>query len=908
MLFLLRQSVPRISIAHRIHVGHKGNMRGRLLNRVPVVAGFFVCFLLQSPHRSAGQICRGDLDGDGQVTAADLQIVVAIVAGEPESDLDRKARADVNSDGVVSAADIVLDIHLQGGGCEPVPPTASPTRTPTPSATPGSSSPTKSPVATSTPSRTASRTNAVTQTATPTRPPTPTATPTCVVVAAQFGTTNGALTADDCQRVVGGRLRHVDVYTITGTLGQAITVQVTPGPTPGPSPIVPYVVVIDPDGQFYQAQGSPPLQFVVSSAQPYQIVVASAPSAAQELGPYQLTLTQTPCPATVVLTIPQTKTATLKTTDCPDPGWPSTGTYLNPAHIYTFQVLSVPTTIDIQMKQLSVNDDIYPAFSVLTPDRIELVTQDNNWDCTPDTSDLICSEARFLALQTGQYTIIAAGGTGRYSLQITSPSCKATALSNIPSTPPPLCSTQSVPGCVVGSLSANPSVTRCAAPLPIPGISEDAPADPNSPADLYALTAAAGDVISATMISDDDAHLYLLGPGNQLVAQDDDSLGSDAQLAATVVQAGTYTIVAANNYGLYPDDDPIAYTLQVQKCPVRGVLSPSSAGVTRADAFSGTDCVGFDDIPYRTYSFTGTAGQLVTVAMTSDDVDAFVRVLAADGSVVQNDDDLLAHNSTDAQVFRVLPAAGSYFIEATASAGIDLTSSSAFALRAQICPPTPVLPGSGTPTTIQGSFDDTDCQATDGTRFDTFVFTPAVVPSGASLLAPDNGCLTALLAEGTQTPDNGCSSGALDIPLLSQRSYGFIVSADNPDSREPYTVRLSSCPLSVVTYGDTRAGSIIGGDCEAADGTPSEWSWFRGGATLVHFNFGFSGSLTAAFPARVVLSDLDGSTQVGPSVRGDDTSMYAVPPDLGALLRVGGQTPADQGQYTLSFGPASYRQ
>jgi hypothetical protein len=110
-----------------------------------------------------------------------------------------------------------------------------------------------------------------------------------------------------------------------------------------------------------------------------------------------------------------------------------------------------------------------------------------------------------------------------------------------------------------------------------------------------------------------------------------------------------------------------------------------------------------------------------------------------------------------------------------------------------------------------------------------------------------------------------------------------------------------------VTYGSTRTSSITASDCQAADGTPSEWSLFRGGANLVHFNWGFSATLTANFPARIVLSDAEGTAETA-SVNEDDTSMYSLGTDLDTLLSVGGRTPADQGPYTLSFGPASHRQ
>jgi hypothetical protein len=482
--------------------------------------------------------------------------------------------------------------------------------------------------------------------------------------------------------------------------------------------------------------------------------------------------------------------------------------------------------------------------------------------------------------------------------------------------PPTPCDTNSGPGCVLGSLS---STTGCAAPLPIPGISDDEPGDANAPADRYSFTAAAGDVISVSMISDDDAHLYLLGPspGNPLVVQDDDSLGGgDAQLAATLVQPGTYTIIAANNYGLYPDDDPVGYMLLVQKCPVRTALAPSSSGVTLNDSFSDADCVGFGGFPYATYSFTGTARDVVSVGMSSEDVDAFARLFGPDGSVVEDDDDPIANGyTTDALVNRILPADGTYFIEvSTSTAGFDTTpffSPPAFTIHARTCPAIPASPG-----TNSAAFADADCKATDGTPFDVFAFTPAAAPGVASVVPPGSGCLVALLAEGAQTPDGGCNSGALDFPTLSSSgAYGFIVAANDPDLREPYTVQLAECPLSLLTFGDVRNGSLAPGDCHAADGTPADWFLVQGGADLVRFNGGVWGTLTTGFAAANVLTDMSGPFPiVGGSFTDDPTEMYSFgtgysfATHLAALLRVAGASPADQGAYSLRINPASLRQ
>lgn len=863
------------------------------------MASVLVCILLQAAHSSQGQTCPGDIDGDGHVTANDLAVLISIISGEAEAPA-LKERADVNGDGTVSAGDIPGLIPLHGEGCSA--PTATPSARPTPSPTPTASptivtvSPTGSPAATATPRQT------VTITPTPTATSTPKL--TCVVLPAPFGITNGALTFDDCQQKFD-KFRYTDVYTVAGSPGQAITVQVTATGSPA---VVPYVAVADPDGQFIHAAGPPPIQFVVSTSQPYEISVTSAPSTPQQLGPYQLTVTQAPCPTPIALAIPSSlPNKTLRDTDCPDPGAPSIGTALNPAHLFTFQVPSVPMNIAIVMRQLA-GSDVIPAFSVLNPDGIELVTQSNDFDCT--TSDLLCAQTRFLALQPGKYTIIAAGGIGNYSLQLSSPTCKAKALSNIPSDTALTCPGQSDPGCA-GTLSGDTSSTSCAAPLPIPGISDSAPADPSSPADLYTFTAAAGDVISVTMNSDDDAHLYLLGPapGNQLIAQDDDSFDSfsDAQLAATLAQPGTYTIVAANNNALQPDDSAVNYTLLVQKCPVRGTV-PFGTGVWLNQTFSDSECVGFGGIPYRTYSFTGTAGQFVAAGMTSTDVDAFIRMLAPDGSVVENNDDLLASSSpTDAQVNRILPANGTYFVEVSTNGGSDTVPfffPPAFSVGAQTCPATTVTPG-----TINAAFTDADCQSTDGTPFNVFAFTPPAVPSAASVVPPPGiGCVVALLAEGAQTPDSGCTTDMMDFPTLSNRTYGFIIAATDPATRGPYAAALADCPLSLLTFGNVGSGSLAPSDCHAADGTPTDWFLLKAAADLVWFNQGMFGAVTTSFAAANVLTDAGGSTPLAGFLNEDPTQMYSFGTDLAALLRVAGQTPADHGTYSVSIDSAWLRQ
>jgi dockerin type I repeat protein len=868
---------------------------GRLISTRPLVIAAAAALMMVVARDSRAQdVCRGDVDDNGVVMAADVDTLIATLFGDAASSL----RADANGDGVVDATDLTKTIQLIGSVC------AGPTRTSTKTPTIGPSS-----------------------TPTPTQTPRATATPTqvCTVQTAHFGSTSGALTASDCTRSFQGIARHTDVYSIAGTPGTAIKVEVT-GTGPG-TPISPEVVVIDADGEFARFEGVPPVTFTVVTSQPYELWVGSTPQSAVELGNYTLTLTALPCPTPIALVLPSfglptVQEGTLDGTECPDPVMPGARSL---ADVYTFTVPSVPTNISIIMRQVLATDSIDPVFSVLGPDGVEVVTGDEDDDLAPGGFGAD-AQTRFLALTAGTYTILASGnsGTGQYRLFLDTPPCAPKALPTIPPDHPLQC-VNPTPGVgCTGTLYGNtspfvPPATTCGAPLPIPGISDDTP-EPSSAADLYSFTAQPGDVISVQMESDDDAHLYLIGPasaGNPLVAQDDDSgalsATMDAQLAATLAVGGTYTLIAANNNFLQPPeppDDPegdvVNYTLFIQKCPVGGRLTAGGLPIT--GEFSTLDCLGFGDIPFKSYVLNGQAGQFVTVQMTSTDTDAFVRLLGPDGSIVDNDNDLFDPGTSDARINRILPVAGTYFVETSVSPTVgvvDLTAVPGFTVQAASCPTNPVVPG-----TIAGSFDNTDCELAPGRKFDVYTFDAAAgpVPRIASLAPPSSGCLVSLLAEGPQTPAGGCTTGPTDMPVLGNGVYGFMLAAKDETTRGAYTAVLRSCEASTLGYGGTQAGALTNSSCLAASGLSASWSILRAPADLVQFNGGFSGAVQSSFPLGGALTDLVGEIPLGPFFADDATALFASHGDLVLVLRITGTSAANRGTYTLSVDPATFRQ
>lgn len=858
--------------------------------RRPAAALALLLLLLTALPAGAQDICRGDINGDGVVTSADAAAFLPLLFVDLLTlDIETLLRADVNDDGNLSGADIAAILSLDGLPCPTPPP--SPTVTPTPTVT-------RTPPGTPTPTMT----GAVTATPTLTRLPTSTPTPACDVHQVSLGSTAGTLSPSDCQQLFLGRNRLADVYTVVAAPGTVMNVDVTTV-----APLVGYVQVVDAGGQFQIVTGPPPIRFTVTTSQPYQIVVTSDPNTPVQQGNYTLTLTSNPCPTPVALTIGSARAFTLDGTECPEPAVPSVGTQSDPADVYTFAVTNVPTNLTITMQQVSVSDSIAPAMALLGPDGYEAVSADEDVDCTAASGTLACAQIRFLALQPGTYTILSssAGGLGRYSLTLTSPVCTSKVLDNIPPDRPLGCG--GTGSNCSGTLDGNTTHTPCAAPLPDPANIEDGPA-PGSPAALYSFTANAGDVISVRMTSDDSPHLYLLGPapGNALITSDDSA--DEAEMAATLPMPGTYTIVAANDNALQPDDPPINYTLLVQKCPVRGGLNPLT-GRQVSGAYSTLECLGSGDIPYRSYAFTGVAGQFVTTTMTSSDVDAFIRVYAPDGSVVENDDDLFQlMTTTDARASRILPVDGTYFVEVSASpdavVNIDALPPPAFTLQARLCATTSAVSGQ-----LTGTWEDADCDLGGGSRGDVFTFPAGGTPSVATVSPPANGCVVALLGDGTQVPSDGCSAFPIDFPVLGNKVLGFIVAGEDTSTRGAYAVGFSRCPITTVGFGETRHGVLNGANCADPDGIRADWYLLQGPAGLVNFNSGMTGQIIAGFAVGASISDqASGGAVLGGFFSEDSDQMLSAGDNLAAVLRVAGVTPTDRGAYALAVDAASARQ
>ncbi|GIW45376.1 MAG: hypothetical protein KatS3mg077_2658 [Candidatus Binatia bacterium] len=859
------------------------------------------------PVAAAAQtVCAGDLDGDGVLTSTDVDLARPLLF-----DAERAALlgylADVNGDGTLSGADVVALVKRRGTLCQPA------TATPRPSATPTPTRVFTRPPSPSVPTQTFTPTATRTRTSTPTL--TPTATPRCVVQPLAPGATmSGTIAPGDCTRLVGGVLRLVDAYEIAASPGSAVRVEVS---SPSGGLASPWVAVVDPNGQFGFGHGRPPVEWTVVQGQPYLVYVTSDPGFPQQTGAYQVRVTTRACPTPRAVNLAvgfSLSNLRLSSSDCPEPNSLGTNGQIDPAHAYTFQVTTVPTQVDIVMRQLVEDDPLDPTFVVLGPDGVEVVPSEQVDDAAGGPLG-IDAGARFLAIRPGTYTLLTSGGEGRYSLVVTSPRCPTTSLSNIPPDRPFVCPGQSGPGCQ-GTLYGSRTGGTCGAPLPV-FADEETPLI-NAGANAFTFAAQRGDLVSVGLeIDGDDGFALLLGPasdGNPIVAYDSSAFTESAstQLSATIVRGGTYTLLLGNVNPLAPPEpsagdpgDVVPYSFFLQKCLASGVITPGS-GQALQSTFRVTDCFGTGQTPHRVYVVPGQAGQFLMVEMEGDpSVDPGLKLWALDGSVSENAGDPFGNPSV-ARVARLLPADGDYLLEVFSSPDngeFDPTGTNSFRVQARTCATQSIGPGLSS-----FNFSASDCRFASGQPYKVFTWRFDGGPGQvASFSASDGVCLQALLPNGEAIPAYSCALNWLEVPMVAAGNYALIVAASSGELPPSVVVAFRQCALArTLTFGDLASGSLSSASCQAADGVRADWYWLTAGENLLRFNQGIGGSIESAFRPMIGFTDALGSTERGGIFAGDPPTMLRLAPgNRSALVRV--RSAGSLGSYVLTVDSAIKR-
>ncbi|HEX8127964.1 MAG TPA: Calx-beta domain-containing protein [Pyrinomonadaceae bacterium] len=395
----------------------------------------------------------------------------------------------------------------------------------------------------------------------------------------------------------------------------------------------------------------------------------------------------------------------------------------------------------------------------------------------------------------------------------------------------------------------------CAQTLPISAgqtngslTSTDCKLSDNTAFDEYIFNGTAGQQISITLNSNEfDAYLFLVRPGettlsNQTIQDDDGGIGGEgrdgnpntnSRIPAgsgviTLPTTGQYSILAnafdAGAAGLG------AYTLTLTLGATCS-STPINFNETKAGSLATGDCTNpveeDDDSLADLYTFTGTAGQQISITMTATtpgNVDPFLYLVLPSGDVHAFDNN--GGGGTTARLpqftgtFGRLPMTGTYTIVANT---VLATQSGNYTLtlgQTAVCPSTPIAVGG----TANGSLANTDCRLLEDSSFiDAYTFNgtagQTVVISMTSAATTLNPVLFLLSPEGIplaiEVATGGSSTvrippgtGSFTLPVTG--TYTILTNSFEPGQTGNYTLRLvdpSVCTTTLATTGRDVSGA-----------------------------------------------------------------------------------------------------
>lgn len=296
---------------------------------------------------------------------------------------------------------------------------------------------------------------------------------------------------------------------------------------------------------------------------------------------------------------------------------------------------------------------------------------------------------------SGTYTILAnsfdVGAVGTYSLSLTAgTTCTPTTTSIAP--------------------AAGSTVTTNGALA-----NTDCTLDDGSFFDVFTFTGTAGQQVALQLNASFDTFLFLVAPdGDELARDDNGGGGTNSRIPAVsgiarLPQTGTYRVVVNSLNASVTGNYSLLLALDATNCP----STPINLGQTVSGTLQAGDCrLPADSSLIDVYTFNGTAGQTINVAMDSSALDAYLFLLAPSGTELDEDDN--GSGGTNARIpsgkraFNgTLPSTGTYVIYANSATA---TGSGAYTLTvsgSQICTytlsaiNTSVVAGGGT---FNGSF------------------------------------------------------------------------------------------------------------------------------------------------------------------------------------------------------------
>jgi serine protease Do len=188
--------------------------------------------------------------------------------------------------------------------------------------------------------------------------------------------------------------------------------------------------------------------------------------------------------------------------------------------------------------------------------------------------------------------------------------------------------------------------------------------------DIYTFEGRAGQRVTLEMTSREiDPFLILLNPRGRDLAQDNGGGGGNsARIVATLPATGRYTVIANSSQA----GESGAYSLRAfaGSAAGAGIDLGSSQGTMNVTIQSvlgpGSSVLPSDGSLYRMTSFTGRAGQTVTITLESPDFDTYLVLISPDGKVLKENNNA-SNNTTNSAITATLPSTGVYRVIVNAS-------------------------------------------------------------------------------------------------------------------------------------------------------------------------------------------------------------------------------------------------
>lgn len=189
-------------------------------------------------------------------------------------------------------------------------------------------------------------------------------------------------------------------------------------------------------------------------------------------------------------------------------------------------------------------------------------------------------------------------------------------------------------------------------------------------AEAVSIEATAGEQLTVSLLSNDfDTFLVVNGPDGFSVSNDDaPGMGLNSRVTFTAPSSGTYTAIVTS-YGAGATGE---YSLRTTRAderveqPRRDDITPIAAGETVRERLRRSDGQLQSGEFRDRYAYQGSAGERLTITMTSSQFDPYLFVRGADGFAHDNDDD--GTGALNSRLDITLPEDGEYLIVATSYA------------------------------------------------------------------------------------------------------------------------------------------------------------------------------------------------------------------------------------------------